>query len=71
MKTQKSVVPKTPLGPVLRRYFCEYLISQRNLSPRTIGSYRDAFRLLLRFLERRYRIKPDAVCVDDLDAHGC
>lgn len=68
MKTQKSVVPKTPLGPVLRRYFCGHLISQRDLSPRTIGSYRDAFRLLLRFLERRYRIKPDTVCVEDLDA---
>lgn len=68
MKTQKSVAPKIPLGPVLRRYFCEYLVSQRDLSPRTIESYRDTFRLLLGFLERRYRIKPDTVCVDDLDA---
>ena len=68
MKTQKSVMPKVPLGPVLRRYFCEYLVSQRDLSPQTIGSYRDTFRLLLAFLERRYRIKPDVVCVDDLDA---
>lgn len=23
MKTQKSVTPKVPLGPVLQRYFCE------------------------------------------------
>ena len=61
-------MPKVPLGPVLRRYFCEYLVSQRDLSPQTIGSYRDTFRLLLAFLERRYRIKPDVVCVDDLDA---
>ena len=68
MKAKKSVVPKVPLGPVLRRYFCEYLVSQRDLSPQTIGSYSDTFRLLLRFLERRYRVKPDAVCVDDLDA---
>ena len=68
MKTQKSAMPKIPLGPVLRRYFCEYLVSQRDLSPRTIGSYRDTFRLLLGFLERRYRVKPDVVCVDDLDA---
>ena len=40
-------MPKIPLGPVLRRYFCEYLVSQRDLSPQTIGSYRDTFRLLL------------------------
>ncbi len=68
MKTQKSVTPKVPLGPMLRRYFCDYLVSQRDLSPRTIGSYSDTFRLLLGFLERRYRVKPDTVCVDDLDA---
>jgi len=68
MKTRKPAAPKTPLGPMLRGYFCEYLVSQRDLSPRTIGSYRDTFRLLLGFLERRYRIKPDVVCVEDLDA---
>ena len=53
---------------MLQRYFCEYLVSQRDLSPQTIDSYRDMFRLLLAFMERRYRIKPDMVCVDDLDA---
>lgn len=68
MKTQKPAASKIPLGPMLRRYFCEYLVSQRDLSPQTIGSYRDTFRLLLGFLERHYRIKPDVVCVDDLDA---
>jgi len=68
MKKKKPTTPRIPLGPVLQRYFCEYLISQRDLSPRTISSYRDTFRLLLAFLERRYRIKPDRVCVDDLDA---
>jgi site-specific recombinase XerD len=68
MKTPKSIMPRIALGPVLRRYFCEYLVSQRDLSPRTIGSYRDTFKLLLAFLERRYRITPDVVCVDDLDA---
>jgi len=68
MKRKTPATPKIPLGPVLQRYFCEYLVSQRDLSPQTIGSYRDTFRLLLAFLERRYRIKPDRVCVDDLDA---
>jgi integrase/recombinase XerD len=68
MKTPKPAMPNIPLGPVLRRYFCEFLVSQRDLSPQTIGSYRDTFRLLLAFVERRYRIKADVVCVDDLDA---
>ena len=56
------------LGPLLQTYFCSYLISQRDLSPRTIRSYRDTFRLFLRFLQRQHRIQLDAVCVDDLDA---
>ena len=30
-----------PLGLVLQRYFCHYLIDQRQLSPRTIAAYRD------------------------------
>lgn len=68
MKMQKPAMAKVLLGPVLRRYFCEFLVSQRDLSPRTIASYRDTFRLLLAFLECRYHIRPDVVCVDDLDA---
>jgi site-specific recombinase XerD len=68
MKAQQAAMPRIPLGSVLRRYFCDYLVSQRDLSPRTIESYRDTFRLLLKFLECRSRIKPDLVCVDDLDA---
>ena len=56
------------LGPLLQTYFYSYLIGQRDLSPRTISSYRDTFRLFLRFLQQQHRIQPDAVCVDDMDA---
>jgi site-specific recombinase XerD len=56
------------LGPVLQSYFCSYLIGQRDLSPRTITSYRDTFRLLLRFLQQQHGIPADVVCVEDLDA---
>lgn len=67
-KVSKSVAPQVPLGPMLQRYFCEYLVSQRDLSQNTIASYRDTFRLLLEFLKRRYRTNPDTVNVEDLDA---
>jgi integrase/recombinase XerD len=59
---------KVPLGPVLRAYFCSYLIAQRDLSPRTVSTYRDTFRLLLQFLERHYRLCAEAMGVEDLDA---
>lgn len=59
---------RTPLAPVLQCYFCQYLINQRQLSPRTIAAYRDTFKLLLAFIERRRRRKPDDLCVQDLNA---
>ena len=48
MKKKTPATPKIPLGPVLQRYFCEYLVSQRDLSPQTIGSYRDTLQAVAR-----------------------
>jgi len=56
------------LGRLLRQYFCQYLIGQRNLSRETINAYRDAFKLLLQFLEQQKRVNVDALSVEDLDA---
>lgn len=58
------------LGPVLQRYFCEYLINQRRLSACTIAAYRDSFKLLLAFLERQFGLKPDDLRVDSIDAES-
>ena len=35
------------LAPTMQAFFTERLITQRDSSPHTIASYRDAFRLLL------------------------
>lgn len=59
--------PRIALGPALQTYFYSYLIGQRDVSPRTIQSYRDTFRLLLRFLQQQ-GLPPDKLCVDDLNA---
>jgi len=56
------------LGPPLQRYFCDYLINQRQLSPRTVAAYRDTFKLLLEFFERRRGSKPDSLRLKDVDA---
>ena len=66
---QSTVLPgEGMLGHALQRYFCEYLINQRQLSPRTIAAYRDTFTLLLRFFEQRRGRLPDDLRVRDLDA---
>ena len=40
------------LAPILEGYFTDRL-TQRNASPHTVASYRDAFCLLLRFAQER------------------
>jgi integrase/recombinase XerD len=54
-------------GPLLQRYFTDYLIAQRRLSPQTLASYRDTFRLLLQFVQSELKIKPFRLAVDQLD----
>jgi len=48
----------TLVGPLLQRYFIDYLIAQRRLSPQTLASYRDTFRLLLQFVHREMKVEP-------------
>jgi site-specific recombinase XerD len=45
--------PLDRLPELLQRFFCQRLQSQRAVSPHTLASYRDTFRLLLKFLERK------------------
>ena len=58
-----------PTFPALvQRFFAERLTQQRNASPQTIASYRDTFRLLLRFAAPRLHRPPSAFALRDLDA---
>ena len=50
----------------IRRFFEEHLVSQRGLSPNTVLSYRDAFKLLLQFAVRQRRKECTDLTVDDL-----
>ena len=56
------------LGTLLRRFFVEYLMSQRRVSPCTIAAYRDTFRLLLELIEHEVGKKPVALRLEDLSA---
>jgi site-specific recombinase XerD len=42
----------TSLAPTLEAYFTDRLIRQRRVSPHTVASYRDTFRLLLAYIKR-------------------
>ena len=52
---------------LVQRFFTERLLQQRKASPHTIASYRDTFRLLLRFASAQRGTSPSALRTDDLD----
>jgi integrase/recombinase XerD len=58
----------TALAPTLQAYFTDRLICQRQVSPNTIASYRDTFRLLLTFMTERTGTPPAQLHLDQLDA---
>jgi site-specific recombinase XerD len=59
----------TPTFPLmLERFFTQRLMQQRQASAHTIASYRDTFRLLLQFLQKRRRKAPCALSLEDVDA---
>lgn len=56
------------VAPTIESFFTDRLITQRDASPHTIGSYRDTFRLLLGFAHDRTGKAPSQLDFVDLDA---
>jgi integrase/recombinase XerD len=60
--------PSPDFAALLHDYFCQRLLTQRNASPCTIASYRDTFRLFLRYVKEHTSTAPVALTLADLDA---
>ena len=58
----------TGLSPLLERFFVQRLINQRQASPHTVKSYRDAFRQLLQFAQKRLGRQPSDLQFEQIDA---
>jgi site-specific recombinase XerD len=58
----------TSLAPLLERFFTQRLMQQREASPHTISSYRDTFRLLLKFAQQQLHKPPVRLTFDAIDA---
>ena len=58
----------TLLGPWIKRFLTEYLISVKNFSSNTQRSYRDTLCLLLPFMARQARKTADQLTVEDISA---
>ena len=62
------MTPDVLLAGLLERFFTQRLLQQRQVSPHTIRSYRDTFRLLLRFAHQRLHTPPARLAFTALDA---
>jgi len=56
------------LAALLEAFFTDRLIGQRRVSPHTVASYRDTFRLLLRFAQGELGKPPSNLAITDLSA---
>jgi integrase/recombinase XerD len=56
------------VAPLVERFFTERLVRQQDVSVHTIASYRDTFKLLLKFAMAKLGKAPSALTLDELDA---
>jgi len=56
------------LAPTLQAWFTDRLVGQRHASPNTIAAYRDAWRLLLQFVQAQTGTQPHRLDLADLGA---
>ncbi len=55
-------------APLLERFFTQRLMQQRQASPHTISSYRDTFRMLLKFAHQQLHTPPAQLALQAIDA---
>jgi site-specific recombinase XerD len=60
--------PTKTFASLLESFFTDRLMKQRQASPNTIASYRDTFRLLLRYLQEHRNKRPSSIALSDLSA---
>jgi integrase/recombinase XerD len=53
---------------LIRDFFCDRLLNQQNVSPHTVASYRDTFRLLFAFLRKERHMRPTELTLSEIDA---
>lgn len=53
---------------LLEQFFTQRLMQQRRASAHTIASYRDTFKMLLQFVQKRLSKAPSALALEDIDA---
>ena len=60
--------PPTRFAVLLQSFFAQHLVQQKNVSPKTVTTYRDTFKLFLRYMEQTHRKSPVQMDLPDFTA---
>ena len=60
----------TRFAVLLQSFFCQHLVQQKNVSPKTITAYRDAFQLFLHYMEQAHRKSAVQIDLPDFTAEA-
>ena len=66
-----STSARALIAPHVQAFFTEHLCHHKRVSPQTLASCRDTFRLLLTFVKETVGIEPSALRVTDLMPRWC
>jgi len=61
-----AMTPQPSFAPLLERFFTQRLITQKQVSPHTIASYRDTFRLFLQYARKQTNKAPSDLAFPDI-----
>jgi integrase/recombinase XerD len=56
------------IAPLVQIFFTDFLVRQRRVSPQTVASYRDTFRLLIQHVSQDTGQKPSDLTLENLQA---
>jgi site-specific recombinase XerD len=65
-KRAKSTEPAMSFPALVQRFFSQYLVEQRALSPCTVAAYRDSFKLFLTFAHKQLAKSPANLSMADI-----
>ena len=53
---------------LIQKFFLQWLVAQRNVSPETVKSYRDSFKIFFKYLKTSHKITPSDITINCLEA---
>ncbi len=62
----KKTSPDIP--SLLKSFLVKHLQKNRNVSPNTVRTYSETFRMLLQYLQEYHRIRPERITIENLSA---